>query len=98
MCGFVKDKRVDEITEKECLGWREPEPESWVNISILGTHKERKIRAEHWEREEEVGGGEPEERDISENKKNNSKRGHSVSKILEGPRKKRVKCSLHKAV
>ena len=30
-------------------------------------------------------------------RKNNSGRGHSVSKILEGLREKRVKCFLHRA-
>lgn len=94
ICRFVKDKRVDEITKKEDVGWRESKPEYWVNFSILGTHRERKIGEEHWKREE-GGRGVPEESDSLENKNNNSGRGYSMSKILQGQGKKRAKCSLH---
>lgn len=46
------------------------------------------------EKEKKVGKEEPGDRDISENKENNSGRGHSVSKTQEGLRKRRVTCFL----
>lgn len=55
---------------------------------------QRKIGEGHWKREE-GGRGLPEESDSLENKNNNSGRGYSMSKILEGQGKKRAKCSLH---
>lgn len=84
ICRFIKGKRVDEITKKEGLGRRKSKPKSWVNISILGTHRERKVGEGHREIEEEGGGGIPEESDSLENKSNNSGREYSMSKTLEG--------------